>query len=255
MDLVLIIESLPKFLEGTLLTVELVGQALIYGMAIAIPVALMRVSRNPLIWVPAYGYIFFFRGTPLLVQIFLIYYGSGQFRPFFEDIGLWPVLREAYLCAIIAFTLNTAAYTAEIIRGGIEGVPFGEVEAARACGMSKVLLYRRIILPRAFRLALQAYGNEVVLMLQASVLASTITLLDLMGVARTLNARFFAWEMFLVAAVFYQAMVYVITRVFKLVEYRLSPHLRAAPDDFRITRPSVVGARPSAINPQPKADG
>ena len=237
MEFALIVDSLPRFLSGAALTMELVGQALIYGMAIALPLALMRVSRNPLLWMPAYGYIFFFRGTPLIIQIFLIYYGSGQFRPFFEDIGLWPVLREAYLCALIAFTLNTAGYTAEIIRGGIQGVPFGEVEAARACGMSRALLYRRIILPRAFRLALQSYGNEVILLLQSSVLASTITLLDLMGVARTLNARFFAWEMFLVAGVIYLAMVFVVTRVFKGIEFRLSPHLREAPDVVGNARP------------------
>ena len=242
MDFSLIVDSLPKFFGGAVLTVELVGQALVYGMVMALPLALMRVSRNPLLWVPAYGYIFFFRGTPLLVQIFLIYYGSGQFRVVLEDAGLWFVFREAYWCAIIAFTLNTAGYTAEIIRGGIQGVPLGEIEAARACGMSRVLLYRRIILPRAFRLALQAYGNEVILLLQSSVLASTITLLDLMGVARTLTARTFAWEMFLVAGAIYLVMVFVISRGFKWIEFWLSPHMRPPREPARVPQRERAGA-------------
>ena len=227
MDLAIILKALPEFLAGARLTVELVSLSLALGMALAIPLALLRVARNPLFWMPAYGYIFFFRGTPLLVQIFLIYYGSGQFREALEDLGLWFVFREAYWCAIIAFTMNTAGYTAEIIRGGIQGVPFGEVEAARACGMSRALLYRRIILPRAFRLALPAYSNEVILMLKGSALASTITLLDLTGVARTWNARTFAsWEMFLTAGAIYLVITFIITRGFGLAEHWLSPHLR-----------------------------
>ncbi len=226
MDWALVIESLPRFLGGALLTAELVGQALVYGMALALPIALMRVSANPFLRVPAYSYIFLFRGTPLLVQIYLIYYGSGQFRDFFEGIGLWVVLREAYWCALIAFTMNTAGYTAEIIRGGIQAVPHGEVEAARAAGMSRSLLYRRIILPSAFRLALPAYGNEVIPLLKGSALASTITLMDLMGVTRTLNARTYAvWEMFLMAGAIYLLMSFVVTRGFKLAERRLNRHL------------------------------
>ncbi|MAG98463.1 MAG: ABC transporter permease [Alphaproteobacteria bacterium] len=229
MDFDLMVTSIPRLLEGAVVTLQLVSLSLILGMILALPLALCRVSRQPLLWMPVYGYIFYFRGTPLLVQIFLTYYGLGQFEAVRESF-LWPVLREAYWCAIIAFTMNTAAYTAEILRGGILAVPAGEIEAARAVGMSRWLLYRRIILPRAIRMALPAYSNEVILMLKASALASTITLLDLTGVARIIVARSFApYELFLTAGVIYLLMTFVVTRAFKQAEYRLSPHLRPPP--------------------------
>lgn len=247
MDFALIVESLPRFLSGALLTAELVVQALVYGMALALPIALMRVSANPFLLVPAYGYIFFFRGTPLLVQIYLIYYGSGQYHVFLDDIGLWVVLREAYWCALIALTLNTAGYTAEIIRGGIRAVAHGEIEAARAAGMSRSLLYRRIILPSAFRLALPAYSNEVIMLLKGSSLVSTITLMDLMGVTRTLNARTYAvWEMFLMAGAIYLLMSFVVIRCFKLVERRLNRHLDPPADHTKNQRQSPTPAGNSA---------
>jgi polar amino acid transport system permease protein len=228
-DFDLMVTSIPRLLEGAVVTLQLVSLSLILGMILALPLALCRVSRQPLLWMPVYGYIFYFRGTPLLVQIFLTYYGLGQFEAVRESF-LWPVLREAYWCAIIAFTMNTAAYTAEILRGGILAVPAGEIEAARAVGMSRWLLYRRIILPRAIRMALPAYSNEVILMLKASALASTITLLDLTGVARIIVARSFApYELFLTAGVIYLLMTFVVTRAFKQAEYRLSPHLRPPP--------------------------
>ncbi len=229
MDFDLMVTSIPRLLEGAVVTLQLVSLSLILGMILALPLALCRVSRQPLLWMPVYGYIFYFRGTPLLVQIFLTYYGLGQFEAVRESF-LWPVLREAYWCAIIAFTMNTAAYTAEILRGGILAVPAGEIEAARAVGMSRWLLYRRIILPRAIRMALPAYSNEVILMLKASALASTITLLDLTGVARIIVARSFApYELFLTAGVIYLLMTFAVTRAFKQAEYRLSPHLRPPP--------------------------
>jgi polar amino acid transport system permease protein len=228
-DFELMVTSIPRLLEGAVLTLQLVSLSLILGVMLALPLALCRVSRHRLLWMPVYGYIFYFRGTPLLVQIFLIYYGLGQFEAVRESF-LWPLLREAYWCAIIAFTMNTAAYTAEILRGGIIAVPAGEVEAARAMGMSRWLLYRRIILPRAIRMALPAYGNEVILMLKASALASTITLLDLTGVARVIVARSFApYELFLAAGAIYLLMTFAITRAVREAEYRLSPHLRPPP--------------------------
>jgi putative lysine/arginine/ornithine/histidine/octopine transport system permease protein len=227
MDFQVIIDHLPRLLTATLTTVELVVVSLLVGAVIAVPLALMRVSPAPWLNVPAYGYIFFFRGTPLLVQIFLIYYGLGQFVTVRESI-LWPVLREPYWCAIIAFSLNTAAYTAEILRGAILAVPAGEVEATKAFGMSKALAYRRIILPRAFRIALPAYGNEIILMLKGSALASTITLLDLTGMARTIIARTYTpVEIFLAAGVIYLILTFVFTRAWALLERRLSGHLAA----------------------------
>jgi len=222
--------SLPRLMSGTLLTLELVAIAVAVGGLIAIPVALARVSRNPLLWWPAYGYIFFFRGTPLLVQIYLVYYGSGQFRPIFEDIGLWNILRDAYWCAIITLSLNTAAYTAEILRGGIQAVPYGEVEAARAAGMSRYLIYRRIIFPRAYRIALPAYGNEIIFMIKGSALVSFITLFDLMGATRAIFARTFGLEVYVYAAVIYLVLVYGVSKLVKYLEYRLSPDLRPPPD-------------------------
>ncbi len=226
MDLQIIIESIPRLLDGTLVTLQITGLSVILGFCLAIPLALMRVSKNRLISLPAYGVIFYFRGTPLLVQIFLIYYGSGQFQEFLSQVGLWNLFREAYFCSVLALTLNTAAYSAEIFRGGIEGVPYGEIEAARACGMSGALLYRRIVLPKAIRIAWPAYTNEVVFLLQASSLVSIITLMDITGVARVISARSFAfYELFLFAALLYLILVYGLLFIFKRIEHRLTGYM------------------------------
>lgn len=227
MNLQLIWNSLPALLDGMLLTIEITAISVAIGLVMAVGFALMRVSSNPLLRWPVFAYIFYFRGTPLLVQIFLIYYGSGQFRPELESLGLWPYFREAYFCAVLALTLNTSAYTAEILRGAIQGVPFGEIEAARACGMSGTLLYRRIILPKAFRIALPAYSNEVVFLFQATSLVSIITLMDLTGVARVIVARSFAvYEIYITAGIIYLVLTYGVLWVFRVVEFRLSGHLR-----------------------------
>ncbi len=230
MDFEIIIRSLPRLLEGAVLTVEITALSIGIGLCLAIPLAVMYLSRNPLVSMPVRAYVFYFRGTPLLVQIFLIYYGSGQFRDPLEAAGLWFFFREAYFCAVLSLTLNTAAYTAYIMRGAIQNVPFGEVEAARACGMSGALLYRRIILPKAFRLALPAYSNEVVFLFQATSLISIITLLDLTGVARIIVARSFAvYEIYITAGILYLIVTYGILFIFKKVEHRLSGHLRDRP--------------------------
>ncbi|MCE3250066.1 MAG: transporter permease [Geminicoccaceae bacterium] len=175
MNLELMWQSVPKLLGGLVLTLELVTLSLLLGFVVAVGIALMRVSPYRALSGLAYVYVFVFRGTPLLVQIFLIYYGLGQFEAI-RDSFLWTFFREPFWCAILALTLNTGAYTGEIIRGGIESVPWGQIEAARACGMSRVLLFRRIVFPIAIRQALPAYGNEVILMVKSSSLASTITL-------------------------------------------------------------------------------
>jgi His/Glu/Gln/Arg/opine family amino acid ABC transporter permease subunit len=225
-DLDLLAASLPRLLGGLALTLELLALALALGLVIALPLTLMRRARLAWLWGPAAAYIFFFRGTPLLVQIFLVYYGSGQFRELFETLGLWAVLREAYWCAILAFALNTAAYTAEILRGAIGAVPVGEVEAGRALGLGPVGLYRHIILPRAARLALPAYGNEVVLMMKGSALASTIALVDLMGAAKAVYSRTFALEVYFYAAAFYLVLAFAIGYAARRMERYLSPELR-----------------------------
>lgn len=228
MNLDVIVANLPKLAQGAALTLELVALSLLVGAAIALPLALMRVSERWWLRAPAYAYIFVFRGTPLLVQIFLVYYGLGQFEGV-RASALWPILREPYWCAIIAFALNTGAYTAEILRGAIQAVPAGEVEAAKAFGMSRALSLRRIILPRAVRIALPAYGNEVILMLKGSALASTITLLDLTGMARTIIARtYMPVEIFLAAGLIYLAITFVFVQLFRLLERRLSRHVAGA---------------------------
>jgi len=231
-DFELIVKSLPRLFEGAILTVELTLISIAIGLCLAVPLGIMYIAKNPLIWAPVRAYVFYFRGTPLLVQIFLIYYGSGQFRESLEAAGLWVLFREPYFCAILSLTLNTAAYTAYILRGAVQNVPFGEVEAARACGMSGVLLYRRIILPKAFRLALPAYSNEVVFLLQATSLVSIITLLDLMGIARIIVARSFAvYEIFITAGILYLIVTYGVLFAFRKVEHGLSGHLRARDDE------------------------
>jgi len=226
MDLTLMWESIPRLLAGVPVTLQLVGLSLVVGLALAVGIAAMRLSHNPLLSGPAAAYVFVFRGTPLLVQIFLIYYGLGQF-PALRESFLWPLLREAYWCAILALSLNTAAYTGEIIRGGVQSVPFGQVEAARAVGMGRFQIYRRIIAPIALRQALPAYGNEIILMIKASSLASTITILEITGIARRMISQTFAvFEIFIIAGAIYLVMNFLVSRAVRLVEWRLTPHLR-----------------------------
>ncbi|MGE3967304.1 MAG: ABC transporter permease [Dongiaceae bacterium] len=230
MNLEVIVDNWRFLAEGVILTLEITLLSLAIGLVLAVPAALMRLSRNPLVSMPIYAYIFYFRGTPLLVQLFLIYYGSGQFREQLEAIGLWQFFREPYFCAVLTLTLNTTAYTAEILRGAIQAVPHGEVEAARACGMSGALLYRRIILPKAFRVGLPAYTNEVVFLFQATSLVSIISLLDLTGVARILISRSFAaYEIWIFAGAIYLAISYSLIFFFRKVEHRWSGHLRDRP--------------------------
>ena len=183
MEFDLIWGHMPRFMEGVWTTIQLVGAALFLGGLLAIPMALVRAYRHPLFNPPVWMFTYVFRGTPLLVQIYLIYYGLGQFEAVRESV-LWFFLKEAYWCALLAFMLNTAAYTTEIFRGGIEAVPFGEVEAAKAAGMSPFTRVRRIILPGALRRALPAYSNEVIFMLHGSAIASVITIIDILGAGR-----------------------------------------------------------------------
>ena len=226
MDYNVILNNLPLYLNGLLVTIQLVLIALISGFGLAVPLALMAVSKNSILRYTAKSYIYFFRGTPLLVQMFLLYYGMGQFEAIRESV-LWVLFREAYWCAIIAFALNTAGYTAEILRGAIEQTPFGEIEAANASGMSKSTLYRRIILPGSFRRALPAYGNEVIFMLHGSALAGVITIVDLFGAAKIVNSRYFVpFESFITAGFFYLCCTFCIIWFFKWVEKHWYVHLR-----------------------------
>lgn len=226
LDISLIAVNFDRFLYGVLMTFYLTFLSLIIGGLLAIPMAIARASRhrilNPMVW--AYTYVF--RGTPLLVQTYLIYYGVGQFEVIRQS-WLWdPILSSAWWCALIAFTLNTAAYSTELLRGAIVDTPVGEVEAATASGHSARGRLRRIILPSAFRRAIPAYSNEVIFMLHGSVVASTITLQDILGVGRWLNGRYYlAYEGFITAAALYFLIVLVITYAFRKAETRYLRHL------------------------------
>lgn len=228
LDFALIVENFDRFLYGVLVTLELTFLALLLGGLMAIPMAIARATRhpffNPLVWT----YTYIFRGTPLLVQTYLIYFGLGQFA-FVRESVLWdPILSQAWWCALIAFTLNTAAYTTELLRGAIETTPSGEVEAAKATGFNSPQRYLHIMLPSAFRRAIPAYSNEVIFMLHGSVVASTITLQDILGVGRWLNGRYYlAYEGFITAALLYLVIVLTITQIFRLIEKRFLSHLRA----------------------------
>ncbi|MFQ3187378.1 ABC transporter permease [Marinomonas primoryensis] len=225
MDFSVVVEYFPRLLEGAWVSLQLVLLSIVLGGIFALPIALARIS--PVAWIRAipFAYIFFFRGTPLLVQIFLVYYGASQFDAVRESI-FWPILKEPFWCAIIAFTLNTSAYTAEIFRGAIQAIPQGEVEACKVVGMSKVQMYRRILLPRAFGIVLPAYGNEIILMLKGSALASTITILDLTGMARTIIARTYTpMEIFLAAGGIYLVISIVIIAIFRQIELRQNRYL------------------------------
>lgn len=226
MDFEILTQYGDRYLDGLWVTVQLLALASVCGLAIAVPLALARVSSNIVLSSAAYAYIYVFRGTPLLIQLFLIYFGLAQFEAVRESF-LWPVLRDEYWAGLITLTLNTAAYVAEILRGGIRGVPRGDIEAGRAAGMSPALLYRRLILPKAFRIAWPAYGNEVVLLLKGSALVSTITVLDLMGETRTIFSRNYSLDTFFYAGILYLLITFVLTRGFRMAERHLNRHLYA----------------------------
>ena len=213
-----IFKWLPRLTQGATVTLELVAIAVLAGLILAIPLGIARSSRKWYVSALPYGYIFFFRGTPLLVQLFLVYYGAAQFDAVRHSV-LWPYLRDPFWCAAATMTLHTAAYIAEILRGAIQAIPKGEIEAARALGMSRTKALVYIILPRAVRIGLPAYSNEVILMLKASALASTVTLLELTGMARTIIARtYLPVEIFFAAGLFYLLISFVLVQGFKLLE-------------------------------------
>ncbi|HDB1442672.1 TPA: ABC transporter permease [Vibrio cholerae] len=222
MDFSLIIDSLPIYLSGLWTTVWLVSLSLVIGLLCAIPLAIARNSKQKWFSLPAWGYIYFLRGTPLLVQLYLIYYGMDQWFPVKDT--LWE---HAWFCALVAFILNTSAYTAEIIRGAINGLPKDEVEAAKAYGMSRFQTYQRIILPSALRRSLPAYSNEVIFMLHGSAVAGIVTIMDLTGAARLVNSRYYApFEAFLSAGLFYMALTFIILWCFKQAEQRFLAYLK-----------------------------
>ncbi len=226
MELSIIYENIGIYLEGLKTTAWLVSLSLLLGLMLAIPLAVLRTAKSYAVQAPIRAYIYFFRGTPLLVQMFIVYYGFGQFEVIKTSL-VWPLFREAWFCALFTFTLNTGAYTTEILRGAIEATPHGEIEAAKAAGMSRLLMLRRIVLPSAFRRALPQYSNEIIFMLHGSSLASVITLVDITGAARIINSRFYSpYEAFLTAAVFYMTLTFMIVFLVKQLEKRWFAHLQ-----------------------------
>ncbi|TDH35997.1 ABC transporter permease [Pseudohoeflea suaedae] len=216
----------PKYLSGLVTTIELVATCIILGAIISIPVAFGRMSNNRILSTLSYAYVYFFRGTPLIAQLFLIYYGLGSFRDELDAIGLWVVFRDAWNCAVFAFSLNTAAYQAEILRGAIQSVPRGQFEGAASLGLGRIVTMRKVIFPQAMIVALRPYGNEIILMIKASAIVSIVTVFDLMGETRRTYSRTFDFQTYIWAAIFYLLIVEALRNVWVLLEKRLTRHLK-----------------------------
>ena len=216
----LMIESFPRLLNATLLTIELTLLSLFFGIFVGVFFAILRTSKNKILYYFSYYYSYVFRGTPLLVQIFIIYFGLGQVE-WIRESFLWILLKEPYSCAILAFTLNTGAYSSEIFRSAFETIDKGVLEAATSLGLNKINIFFKVKLPIAIKQSLPAYGNEMILMLKGTSLASTVTLLDLTGVAKhIISTTFRPIEVFIVAGSIYLLMTFIIHNIIKLLEKR-----------------------------------
>lgn len=216
----------PNYLSGLKVTLQLVLLSVLLGALLSAPIAWARTSKRRWIAWPAYLYVYFFRGTPLLAQAFLIYYGAGNFRPQFEALGLWVFFRDAWYCALFAFTLNTSAYQAEILRGAVQAVPVGQWEGAASLGLHRWQILRKIILPQALIVALRPYGNEIILMIKGSAIVAIITVLDLMGETRRAYSRTFDFQTYIWAAVLYLAVVETLRNIINHIETRITAHLK-----------------------------
>ncbi|QCF26863.1 ABC transporter permease [Hydrocarboniclastica marina] len=221
--------TLLHYWDGVTTTVQLVFLSLVLGLVLAVPLAILRTTPSVFVSGPIWVFTYLFRGTPLLVQLYIIYYGVAQI-PGIQETFWWEVFREPFYPALIAFTLNTAAYTTEILRGALQSTPQGEIEAAKAYGMSWLLRVRRIVLPSAFRRALPAYSNEVIFMLHASAIASVVTIVDITGAARDIYSRFYTpFVAFSFAALLYLLLTFMLVYGFRRLEHRLMAHQRPAP--------------------------
>ena len=222
MDFELMINSFPKLLNATLITLKLLSASLFFGLFVGLLFAILRMNKNPIINKFAYGYSYVFRGTPLLVQIFIIYFGLGQIE-YLRSTILWVILKEPYWCAIIAFALNTGAYTSEILRSAFQTIKVGYIEAGKSLGISSKIIFYKIQIPIAIRQSLPAYGNEIILMLKGTSLASTVTLMDLTGVAKyIISTTFKPIEVFIVAGSIYLFMTFLVHTTIKYLERKFS---------------------------------
>lgn len=216
----------PAYLSGLGTTMLLVVISTLLGAILSVPVAWGRMAKNPVARFLAYCWVYFFRGTPLLAQTFLIYYGAGSFSGWLQEHGLWFFFREAWNCAILAFTLNTSAYQAEILRGAIQSVPKGQWEGAASLGLHTVQTLRKVIMPQALIVALRPYGNEVVLMIKSSAVVALITVPDLMGQTRLAFSRSFDFQTYIWAALIYLAVVEALRHGVDWIERRITRHLK-----------------------------
>lgn len=223
----LLVQYWPRLLDGTLMTIKLTLLGALIAALMSPAFALIRVHASPVAQAPLRLYVSFMRGTPILAQLFLIFYGSGQFRPFLQDWGLWTFFRDPFNCALLAFALNSTAYQTEILRGGLLGVPRGEIEAAKAIGMSRITALRRVVFPHAYRIAWPALGNEVILLMKASALASVVTVFDVMGRTRQVFSKTFDFSVYLWAALIYLCITAVFVLLWRQAERRLSRHIGA----------------------------
>ncbi len=222
MDIELMVSSFPKLLGATVITLKLLSVSLVIGLFIGLIFAILRLNKNIFINKFAYGYSYIFRGTPLLVQIFIIYFGLGQIE-YLRSTVLWVILKEPYWCAIIAFALNTGAYTSEILRSAFQTIKPGLIEAGKSLGISNKIIFYKIQIPIAIRQSLPAYGNEIILMMKGTSLASTVTLMDLTGVAKyIISTTFKPVEVFIVAGGIYLFMTFIIHNVIKYLEKKYS---------------------------------
>lgn len=215
----------PRFIDGLLVTAKLVAISFTLGAVLGLLLALARISNKTLLNRMAAGYIYFFRGSPLLAQLFLLYYGLGSFKSFWQDVGLWWFFREAWYCALLAFTLNTAAYQAEIFRGSLLAIAPGQFEAARALNLKRSTTFFKVVMPQSLLVAIGPLGNELILMIKASAIASLVTIYDLMGVTKLAFSRSFDFQIYLWAAVLYLLIVEIVRRTLKYLEGRLGRHL------------------------------
>ena len=222
MDFELMTNSFPKLLSATVITLKLLSVSLFIGLFIGLIFAILRLNKNIIINRFAYGYSYVFRGTPLLVQIFIIYFGLGQIE-FLRSTFLWVILKEPYWCAIIAFSLNTGAYTSEILRSAFQTIKPGIVEAGKSLGIPNKIIFYKIQIPIAIRQSLPAYGNEIILMMKGTSLASTVTIMDLTGVAKyIISTTFKPVEVFIVAGGIYLFMTFIFHNLIKFLEKKYS---------------------------------
>lgn len=225
-DWPLILESLPAYWRGLQVSLLLMLISVSASFVLSVPLAIARVSRHGWLSRPVFLYTYVIRGTPLLVQLYMIYFGLAQFEWLRESIA-WPLFRNAWFCAWLAFALNSTAYTTEILAGALRQTPNGEVEAARSLGLSTSAIYRRILLPGAIRRALPQYGNELVMVMHATSIASAVTIVELTRTARDVYYNSLApLEAFGLAAVFYFAITFTLVGLVKLLEHRYLRHLR-----------------------------